>query len=106
MPNKLLSPGKFAHHVMLLCFPFRDEKQLLSGCPASYQNKLQELGAQDVVNRNKVKFESYGDLVDQVFSQCNENSINNEDPHSQIENDETPEAEYTNKNDSEDTETN
>ena len=32
--------------------------------------------------------------------------INNQGPHSQIENDETPEAEYPNGNDSEDTETN
>ena len=31
--------------------------------------------------------------------------INNQGPYSQIENDETPEAEYPNKNDSEDTET-
>ena len=36
----------------------------------------------------------------------NETLINNQDPHSQIENDETSEAEYSNENDSEDTETN
>ena len=36
----------------------------------------------------------------------NEILINNQDPHSQIENDETPEAEYPKQNDSEDTETN
>ena len=103
VPNKLLSPEKYAHVVMLLFFPFRDEKQLHSGCPSFYQNKLHEQGLQDVVNRNKIKFEPYGDLVDQVFSQFNENSINNQDPHSQTENDETPEVEYS--NDSEDTET-
>ena len=34
--DKLLSPEKFAHHVMLLFFPFRDEKQLLSGCSPLY----------------------------------------------------------------------
>ena len=43
---------------------------------------------QDVVNINKMKFESYDNLVDQVFSQFNENLINNQDPQSQIENDE------------------
>ena len=32
--------------------------------------------------------------------------INNQGPHSQIENDETSDAEYPNENDSEDTETN
>ena len=105
-PNKLLSPEKFAHHVMLLFFQFRDEKQLLSGFLPLYQNKLQEQGVQDVVNSSKTKFEPYGDSVDQVFSQFNENSINNQDPHSQIENYETPEVEYPNGNDSEETETN
>ena len=38
--NKLLSPEKSAHHVMLLFFPFGDEKQLLSSCTPLYQNKL------------------------------------------------------------------
>ena len=42
MPNKLLSSEKFAHHVMLLFFLFRDEKQLLSDYPPLYQNILQE----------------------------------------------------------------
>ena len=49
---------------MLLFFLFRDEKQLLSGCPSLYQNKLQEQGVQNVINRNKIKFEPYGGLVD------------------------------------------
>ena len=44
-------------------------------------------------------------LVDQDVSQFNENSIANPDPFSQVENDETPGAEYLNGNDSEDTET-
>ena len=42
VPNRLLSPEKFAHQVMLLFFPFRDENRLLSGFPPLYQNKLQE----------------------------------------------------------------
>ena len=67
VPNKLLSLGKFAHHVLLLFCPFRDEKELLSGFPPLYQNKLQEQGVQDVVNTNKIKFEPYGDLVDKVY---------------------------------------
>ena len=36
---------------------------------------------------NKIKLEPYGDLLDQAFSQFNENLITNQDPHSQIEND-------------------
>ena len=54
-----------------------------------YQNKLQQKRPQVVVNRNKIKFESYGDLVDQDFSPLKENAMKNQDSHSQIENDET-----------------
>ena len=80
MPNKLSSPEKFVDHVLLLCYLFRDEKEL-SGLPPMYQNKLEE-GVQDVVNINKVKFEPCGNLVDQAFLQFNVNLINNQDPHS------------------------
>ena len=100
MLSKLLSPEKFARHVLLLFYPVRDVKELLSGSQPMYQNKLQEKGVQDVVNINKMKFEPYDDLVDQAFLQFNANSINNQETHSQIENDETPGAEYSNESDS------
>ena len=92
--------------MFLLFYPFRDEKELLSGFPPLYQDKLQEEGVEDAVNINKTKFEPYGDLVDQAFSQFNENLINNQDPHIQIENDGTPGPEYPNDSDSEEGETN
>ena len=60
---------------MLLCFSVHNEKQLLSGCPPLFQNKLQEQGVQDVVNRNRTKFEPYRDLVDQTFSQFNRTQL-------------------------------
>ena len=102
VPNKLLSPEKFAHHVLLLFYPFRDEKELLSGFPPLYQNKLQEQGVRDVVNTNKIKFvEPHGDFVDQAYSEFNETLINNQDPQSQTVNDETPGAEYSNESYSE-----
>ena len=94
VPNKLLSSEKLAHHVLLLFYLFRYEKDLLSCFPPMYQNKLQEEQVKDVTNINKMKFEPCGDLVDQAFVQFNENLINNRDPYSQIENDETLEAEY------------
>ena len=53
VPNKLLSPEKFAHHILLLCFAFRDEKQLLSGCPTLYQNKLHKQGDHDIIKETK-----------------------------------------------------
>ena len=87
-------------------FLFRDEKQLLSGCPLLYQSKLQEQGVLDVVNSDEIKFEPHGDSVEEAFSQFNENSVNNQDAHSQIENHETSGAGYLNENISEDTKTN
>ena len=92
--------------MLLLFYPFRDEKDLLSRFPPMYQNKLQEEQVQNVINVNKMKFEPHGDLVDQAFVQFNENLINNQDPHSQTENDETPEEEYPNESDLEEGETN
>ena len=56
------------------------------------QTAKKKKGIQDIVNRNKIKFESYGDLVYQSFSQLNKNPIKNQDSHSQIENDITPGA--------------
>lgn len=46
--NKLLSPKKLAHYVLLLFIRFRYEKELLSSFPPMYQNKLQEEGVRDV----------------------------------------------------------
>ena len=60
--------------------------EFLSGFPLLYQNKLQKGGVQDVVNINKIKFESYGDLVHQAFLEVNEILINNQHPHYQIKN--------------------
>ena len=50
----------------ILFFPLR-YKKLLSGFPPLYQNKLEEKGFQDIVNRNKIKFEPYSDLIVPVF---------------------------------------
>ena len=52
---------KFARHVLLSFYPFRDEKELLLGFPLMHQNKLQEERVQDAVNINKINFEPYSD---------------------------------------------
>ena len=65
---------------LLLFYLLRDAKELLHRFPSMYQNKLQEEGVQDVVNVRKIKFEPFGDLSDQAFSEFNE--INNQDPES------------------------
>ena len=67
VPNNILYLEKLAHYVLLLFYSFRDEKELLSGFPKVYQNKLQHQGVLDIVNRNKINFKPYGDLIDQFF---------------------------------------
>ena len=59
-----------------------------------YQNQLQTERIHDVVNINKKNFKAIWWLV------CT-GLINNQDPHSQIENDEKPGAEYPNESNSE-----
>ena len=98
--NKLLSPEIFAHHILLLFYPLRYEKEILSGFPPIYQK-----GGKDVKNISKMKVQPYGDLVDQAFLKFSENIINNQDPQSEIENHETPGTEYLNKNVSEEIDT-
>ena len=58
------------------------------------------------MDRSKITCKPYSDLVYQAFSQFNENSINNQDSHSQIENDKSPRAEYPKESDSVGTKTN
>ena len=70
------------------------------------QNKQQELGFQDVVNTNKIKFEPYLDLVDQHFLNSTRNQLTIKDQYCQKKKkDETPRAEYPNENNPEDIET-
>ena len=79
--NKLLFPEKFAHHVLLLFYLFREEKELVFH---QCMKTKKEVWVQDLVNINKTKFEPYGDLVVEVFLQFNKNLINNQDPKSEI----------------------
>ena len=76
VPNKLLSPEKLAHHVMLF-FSVQSRKIIAIRLPTIISKNTAKQGVQDVVNRNKIKFKPYGDLVDETFSQIHENSINN-----------------------------
>ena len=67
MPHRILSSEKKFSHVLLLFYPFRDEKELLSGVSPLHQSKLQEQGVQNVVNINKITFEPYSDVVHPLF---------------------------------------
>ena len=68
VPNKLLSPEKFTHHVILLPFPFRVKNNCYQVFHHCSKTKPQEKEVQHVVHKNKINFEPYGALVNQGFS--------------------------------------
>ena len=80
-------------------FILSQTKKNFSGFSPTYQNKMQEEGAQNIVNINKIKFEPYCDFADQGFLQHNENLIKTQEPVNQIKNDETTWANNPNQND-------
>ena len=71
-----------------------------------YQNKLLGPGVQNVVNRNKIKFEPYSNLADEAYSRYNAKMLESQDSFTQIENDETGEAVCSDDQDDENTDSN
>lgn len=102
LPKKLLPPEKFAHYLMLLLFPFRDEKQLLSGCPPYIKTKFKNIRSSGCCKQEQNKVSTiWWFSWSGFFLEFNENLINNRDPHSPIENNETPGTQCPNESRSE-----
>ena len=53
--------------MLFMYYPFRDEKELLSGNPSTYASKLSESGVTDLVNQNYSLVEPFATIVDNVF---------------------------------------
>ena len=87
VPNKNKHFEKYAHHVLFMFYPFRDESELKSGEPPSYVNKLNEPGVLEVICSNQQRIEPYADLVDLAFTQFRDDCATNLDPYGQQEND-------------------
>ena len=59
VPNKENKPEEYAHLMLLMYYPFRDEKELPSGNPSTYVSKRSEPGEIDMVNQNYSLVESF-----------------------------------------------
>ena len=68
VPNPHKYPEKYAHHLLFMFYPFRDENDLKSPHTGTYSDKLLEDDVIEIVNRNKQRFEPFGDLVDSAMS--------------------------------------
>ena len=64
--------------MLFMYYPFRDEKELLSGSPPRYIAKLAELGVIEVVNQSYSLFEPFAAILD-VFERINFDFDNNMD---------------------------
>ena len=87
-PNKGTKPEEYAHHMLFMYYPFRDEKELLSGNPPTYASKLSELGVIDLVNQNYSLVEPFTTIVDNTFLRLSSDNDNILDLYDQQENDE------------------
>ena len=81
VPNKETKPEEYAHHMLFMYCPFRDEKELLSGNPPTYASKLSEPRVIDLVNQIYSLVEPFTTIVDNTFLRLSSDIDNNMDPY-------------------------
>ena len=84
-PNKHKYPEKYAHHLLMLFFPFRDE-QCDFKIDGSYCNKLSDPLVLDIVNKNKIIFEPNSASIENALRTYREDLELNFDAYAQQEN--------------------
>ena len=98
VPNKDIYPEKFAHHLLFIFYPFRLEYELLIGNPPTYQNTLACPSFLSAFNKNRQKFEPYADITEESLANFSHNLQSNQDSYGQIENNETKDTSFSDKN--------
>ena len=63
IPNPVVNAEAYAHHLLMLFYPFRKESDLLCEENLTYVSKLND-EVTNIVNRNKMIFEPWGELVE------------------------------------------
>ena len=86
VPNRQKYPEKYAHHLLFMYYPFRNEQDLKAENSGMYTEKLNEAGILDIINANKHVFKPFGDLVDSALLHKRTNIAHN-DAFSEQEND-------------------
>ena len=64
-PNKLKNPEGYAHHLLMLYQPYRNEEDLMTN--DSYIKTLSNPEIKDLVENNRKLFEPYGEMIDEAF---------------------------------------
>ena len=86
-PNRHLYPEKYAHHLLMLFFPFRNEENDLK-LDGSYMLKLSEPDVLEIVNSNRELFEPNSELVEIALQNYRSDLLTNQNAFAQQENDE------------------
>jgi len=66
-PNPVSYAEAHAHHLRMMFYPFRKESELVSPESNTYIGKLNEIDVANVINSNKLKFEPWGDVVNEAL---------------------------------------
>ena len=69
IPNPAVNAEAYAHHLLMLFYPFRKESDLLCEDDLTYVSKLNDAEVMNVTNRNKTIFEPWGELVETSLRQ-------------------------------------
>ena len=67
-PNKSKEPELYFHHLLMLYFPWRDEKDLLSS-DQIYASKFYEPDIQAIVEQNRAIFEPDADAITEALEE-------------------------------------
>ena len=89
VPNEQTQPEEYAHHMLFMYYPFRNENDLKSGNPPTYSNKLRESNVISLVNQNRARIEPFATIIDDAFERYTSELETNMDPFGQQDNDET-----------------
>ena len=83
-PNKEIHPEKSAHCLLILLYPFTDEKKLVIN--GSYVSKLNEENLLETINQNKQIFEPNLDLIETYIHQIHHERNTYQDDNHSVEN--------------------
>ena len=86
VPNQHTHPEEYAHHLLFMYFPFRNENELKLN--NSYAEKVNSSNVLEIINLNCIKVEAYSLLVENALERLSTNQSADIDSFGQQENDE------------------
>ena len=67
IPNQTTQPEDYAHQMLFIFFPFRNESDLKAAVSGTYLEKLLEPSVTETVHKNRRACEPFADAMDEAF---------------------------------------